>query len=186
MPSQALRGMARKRNPRVGQLRLVPRPQRKQRNADRLLELFSTFRTKIQNTISELEAEGLRPRIQDAYRSPADQLKAFNTGHSKLKFGFHNVTGSNGEKESLAVDMLDDDNPLNMTTSYLLKLAHASEKNGLSTGIRWGLPKKLRLAIDEAIFSQNWNAPVKIGWDPTHVEPVGITVTEAKNGKRPI
>src|SRR4026208_359882 len=113
-------------------------PQRKQRNADRLLELFPTFRARLANVISEREAMGVRPRIQDGYRTPADQFKAFNSGHSKLKFGFHNVTGPNGEKESLAVDMLDDDSPLNISTPYLLKLAHFSEKNGLSTGIRWG------------------------------------------------
>lgn len=160
-------------------------PKRKQRNAERLLELFPAFRARIANIISELETEGIRPRIQDAYRSPADQLIAFNTGHSKLKFGFHNVTGSNNEKESLAVDMLDDDNPLNISTRFLLKLAHASEKNGLTTGIRWGLPAKLRSAIDNALAAGDWDAPVKIGWDPTHVEPVGITVTQAKNGKRP-
>jgi hypothetical protein len=160
--------------------------QRQQRNTDRLLELFPTFSTKIAQIIAELEVMGLRPRIQDAYRSPADQLKAFNTGHSKLKFGFHNVTGPNSEKESLAVDMLDDDNPLNMSTSYLLKLAAVSEKNGLSSGIRWGLPIKLRQAINAAIAAQDWNATVKIGWDPTHIEPTGITVSEAKKGKRPI
>jgi hypothetical protein len=161
-------------------------PQRKQRNTDRLLELFPTFRARLAKVISDLEAMGVRPRIQDGYRTPADQLKAFTSGHSKLKFGFHNVTGPNGEKESLAVDMLDDDSPLNISTSYLLKLAHFSEKNGLSTGIRWGLPKNLRTAIDEAIFAENWSAAVKVGWDPTHVEPVGITVTEARNGKRPL
>jgi len=160
-------------------------PKRQQRNTERLLELFPTFRARITNVISELETEGIRPRIQDAYRSPIDQLKAFNTGHSKLKFGFHNVTGPNNEKESLAVDMLDDDNPLNISTRYLLKLAHASEKNGLKTGIRWGLPNKLRLAIDTALAAQDWDASVKIGWDPTHVEPVGITVTKAKSGIRP-
>jgi len=158
---------------------------RKQRNAERLLELFPTFRARIANVISELETEGVRPRIQDAYRTPVDQLIAFNSGHSKLKFGFHNVTGSNNEKESLAVDMLDDDNPLNISTRYLLKLAHSSEKNGLTTGIRWGLPDKLRLAIDNALAAQDWDTPVKIGWDPTHVEPVGITVTQARSGIRP-
>jgi hypothetical protein len=31
--------------------------------------------------------------------------------------------------------MLDDDNPLNLSKSYLLKLAFASVKNGLITGI---------------------------------------------------
>ena len=98
-------------------------PKRKQRNADRLLELFPTFRLRLSKVIEELEEMGIRPRIQDAYRSPADQLKAFNTGHSKLRFGFHNVTGANGEKESLAVDLLDDDNPLQLSKAYLLKVA---------------------------------------------------------------
>lgn len=161
-------------------------PQRKLRNSVRLLELYPTFRNRLSLVIEELETKGFRPRIQDAYRSPQDQLIAFNTGHSKLKFGFHNVTGSNGEKESLAVDMLDDDNPVSSSTAYLLNLAHASEKNGLTTGIRWGLPPKLKSAIDDAIVIQNWTAPVKVGWDPTHVEPLGISVSEAKNGKRPL
>lgn len=160
--------------------------QRQKRNQERLLELFPTFRVRLAKVIMELETMGVRPRIQDAYRTPADQLKAFNSGHSKLKFGFHNVTGPNGEKESLAVDMLDDDSPLNISTSYLLKLAHASQINGLSTGIRWGLPQNLRSAIDDAINAKNWNAPVKIGWDPTHVEPAGMTASQAKNGKRPL
>ena len=161
-------------------------PQRQQRNAERLMELFPTFRARISKVIADLEGMGVRPRIQDAYRSPADQLLAFNTGHSKLKFGFHNVTGPNNEKESLAVDMLDEDNPLNLAKSYLLKLAFVSEKNGLTTGIRWGVPSKLITAIDAAIATQNWNADVKIGWDPSHIQPVGITVTDAKNGKRPL
>src|SRR4030095_4060212 len=155
--------------------------QRQLRNSERLLELFPTFRARISQVISDLEAMAVRPRIQDAYRSPADQLIAFNTGHSKLKFGFHNVTGPNNEKESLAVDMLDDDNPLNLSKSYLLKLAFVSENNGLTTGIRWGVPKKLITAIDAAIAAQEWNADVKVGWDPSHIQPVGITVTEAKN-----
>ena len=161
-------------------------PQRQQRNTDKLLELFPSFRARISQVISDLEAMGVRPRIQEAYRSPADQLIAFNSGHSKLKFGFHNVTGANNEKESLAVDMLDDDNPLNLSKSYLLKLAFVSEKNGVITGIRWGVPPKLIVAIDTAIAAQDWNANVKIGWDPSHIQPLGITVTEAKNGKRPL
>ena len=159
---------------------------RKERNAERLTELFPTFRARIQQVIADLEAMGLRPRIQDAYRSPEDQLIAFNSGHSKLKFGFHNVTGKNGEKESLAVDLLDDDNPLNIPVSFLLKLAFASEKNGLETGIRWGLPSRLREAIDAAIAALEFDAPVKIGWDPTHVQPTGMSASEAKAGKRPV
>lgn len=159
--------------------------QRNKRNADRLLELYPTFRNRLAKVIQEMEALGLRPRIQDAYRSPEDQLKAFNSGHSKLKFGFHNITGQNGKKESLAVDLLDDNSPLKISVSYLLKLAFASEKNGLETGIRWGLPANLIRAVDAAIASKQFNAPVKVGWDPTHIQPTGITIAEAKAGKRP-
>lgn len=160
---------------------------RKQRNISKLTELYPAFRARLILVIAKLEAGGLRPRIQDAWRSPKDQLTAFNSGHSKLKFGFHNVTGVDGvTKESLAVDMLDDDNPLNSAPSYLLQLAAAAEENGLTTGIRWGLPPDLRSAIDNAIAAKDWSAPVKIGWDPTHVQPTNITATEAKGGARPV
>lgn len=132
-----------------------------------------------------MEARGYRPRIQDAYRSPEDQMKAYTSGTSKLKYGFHNVTGANGAKESLAVDLLDDDFPLNSRKEYLLNLADASEKQGLQTGIRWGLPATLRKGIDTAIAQKAWKTELRIGWDPTHIEPTGITVAEAKEGKRP-
>ncbi len=159
--------------------------QRLKRNSSRLLELYPSFRVRVQAVLADLEAEGLRPRIQDAWRSPADQLKAFNSGNSKLQFGFHNVTGNGGTKESLAVDMLDDDYPLQSRRSYLLQLAATAERYGLVTGIRWGLPSNLKRAIDSAIETSNWEAPVKIGWDPTHIEPTGITPARAKVGKRP-
>lgn len=158
---------------------------RKQRNTTRLLELYPTFRMRLEKAIIALESKGIRPRIQDAWRSPADQEKAFESGHSKLLFGFHNVTAPNGTPEALAVDLLDDDSPLNPSKSYLLQLAAAAEAAGLVTGIRWGVPKKLAGAIDTALASQDWDANVKIGWDPTHVQPIGITVAQAKAGKRP-
>jgi hypothetical protein len=158
---------------------------RKKRNTDRLTELWPLFAKKIKAVIETLEAKGLRPRIQEAWRSEADQLIDFKKGTSKLKFGFHNVTGANGTKEALAVDMLDDNHPMNIGTEYLLHLAAAAESQGLVTGIRWGLPNKLRTAIDNAIAEGDWKAPVKVGWDPTHVEPTGITPDEAKAGERP-
>lgn len=158
---------------------------RKKRNEDRLKELYPTFRTRLKNVISTLEAAGLRPRIQDAWRSPADQKKAYDSGHSKLLYGFHNVTSSTGTPESLAVDLLDDDSPVNPGKPYLLQLAAAAEKAGLVTGIRWGVPAKLIPGIDTAIANKDWSAPVKVGWDPTHVQPTDVTVAEAKAGKRP-
>jgi hypothetical protein len=158
---------------------------RKKRNAQRMGELYPTFRVRIARVIQTLESHGLRPRIQDAWRSPEDQLNAYNTGHSKLKYGFHNVTGKGGEKQALAVDMLDDDNPANEGSAYLLQLAAAAEEAGLRTGVRWGLPTKLVAAVEAAIAASDWDAPVKVGWDPTHVEPTDVTPAEARSGKRP-
>jgi len=43
----------------------------------------------------------------------------------------------------------------------------------------------MRTAIDDAIATADWNANVKIGWDPLHIEPTGMTVAEARAGKRP-
>ena len=77
------------------------------------------------SVIEALEGQNIRPRIQQAWRSPAEQLEAFNSGHSKLKFGYHNATGKNGEKEALAVDLLDDDAPLNPSVRYLLAVFRA-------------------------------------------------------------
>jgi hypothetical protein len=158
---------------------------RKKRNETRFLELYPTFRGRIEKVIVALESKEIRPRIQDAWRSPADQEKAFRSGHSKLLFGFHNVTASNGTPEALAVDLLDDDSPLSPSKNYLLQLAAAAEAEGLITGIRWGVPQKLAGAIDAAIASQDWDVNVKVGWDPTHVQPTDVTVAEAKAGKRP-
>ena len=158
---------------------------RKARNAQRLSTLHTKFAARLARVIQALENDQLRPRIQDAWRSQADQLAAFNSGHSKLKFGFHNVTAADGTPEALAVDLLDDNAPLNPGKPYILRLAAAAEDEQLVTGIRWGLPIALREAIDQALAAQDWKAPVKVGWDPLHVEATGITVQEAKQGKRP-
>src|SRR6185295_3239836 len=80
---------------------------RKARNKQRLGECFPAFAQRVQAVIHDLEAENFRPRIQEAHRSIEDQLLAFKNGNSQVKFGFHNVTGSDGKPEALAVDLLD-------------------------------------------------------------------------------
>ena len=158
---------------------------RLERNSIRLKECHSVFGSALKKVISALESDGVRPRIQDAWRSPEDQLKAFKSGHSQLKFGFHNVTSAAGKPESLAVDLLDDSSPLNPSTKYVLRLTPAAQKHGLNTGAFFGLPVHLRNALQDAIDTKNFDAALKIGWDPCHVQVTGITPTEAKSGKRP-
>lgn len=156
-----------------------------QRNLSRLQELYPVFRVRVEALLKEMEAAGYRPRIQDAWRSADDQLKAFQQGHSKVKYGFHNVTSTNGTREALAADILDDNLPLGPKTHYMLHLAAAAEHNGLTTGIRWGLSDAYSKAIDSAIAAQTWSVPIHVGWDPLHVEVTGLSIDEAKHGKRP-
>lgn len=158
---------------------------RQQRNLDRLQELHPAFRQRVQIMLAALEAAGLHPRCQDAWRSPEQQLLAWRNGYSKLKFGFHNVTGTEGDPAALAVDVLDNDAPDTASPAFLLQLAAAAEQTGLRTGIRWGLPLALARAVDRAIAARDWQAAIKLGWDPTHVETCDVTVAQARAGLRP-
>ena len=158
---------------------------RQERNRQKLTECFPTFAARAGAVIKDMEAEGFRPRIQEAHRSIHDQLVAFNKGNSKVKFGFHNVTGKDGKPEALAVDVLDDNNPLNPPRKYIIRLAAIAQNHGLQTGAFFGLTAVLKKGLARAIQESDFSAAVKIGFDPTHVEVTGITIAEAKSGARP-
>lgn len=156
------------------------------RNKQRLGELFPAFAKRVAAVIKEMESLGFRPRIQDAHRTIADQLKAFNNGFSDVKFGFHNVTGAGGKPESLAVDLLDDDHPLSPTRKYVITLASVAQKQKLHSGIFFRLKTAAeRKALQDAIDKLNFDLRVRIGFDPTHLEPTGLTIAQAKAGARP-
>lgn len=159
--------------------------ERKTRNQERLKQCYGPFAQGVRLVLNDLEEKGIRPRIQDAWRSIEEQLEAYNKGNSKVDFGFHNVTGDNDEPEALAVDILDDDAPLAPSRKYLLQLAATARKYGLETGILWSLPENLRKAVNQAIGAGDFEVPVKIGWDPTHVQPMGISIAQAREGLRP-
>lgn len=158
---------------------------RLQHNQRKLQELYPGFRARIEAVLKEIERSGYRPRVQAAWRSPAEQLEAYRRGTSKVQYGFHNVTGAGGEKESLAADIWDDDRLEKVKVDFMLHLAAAAEANGLITGIRWDLADEDSVLIDIALQNKNWGAKIRVGWDPLHVEPVGITIQDAKDGKRP-
>jgi hypothetical protein len=151
----------------------------------RLQECHPVFRTQLRRVLHDLEQEGDRPRIQDAYRSPQAQQRAAASGHSLLRWGFHNATAPDGTPEALAADVLDDDAPLAPSRRYLLALASAADRYGLETGITWGLGTPLRRAVLAAIAARDYDAPIKLGWDPCHVQVRGISVAQARRGARP-
>lgn len=158
---------------------------RQSRNQQMLAEMYPAFRTRVEAVVKELESYGYRPRIQESWRSPSDQMAAFRSGHSQLMYGFHNVTAANGTKEALAADIIDDDNPLSLKLPYVIHLIAAAENNDVTTGIYWNLTDASVAAIHTAVATKDWNAKLRIGWDPLHVEATGITTKEAQLGKRP-
>lgn len=159
-------------------------PERRTRNAARLAECWPPFARKVKAIILDLEGHGYRPRAQDAWRAPAAQLEAWYSGHSKLKWGLHNATGPGGIKEALAVDILDDDFPLNPRRSFILRLASSAQAHECKTGVDWGLPAAMRRALQEAITLKHWDYHGKLGWDPLHCE-APISPLLARWGRRP-
>ncbi|HEY3283375.1 MAG TPA: hypothetical protein VGN26_13990 [Armatimonadota bacterium] len=159
--------------------------QRRERNTGKLRELYPPFADQIAKVISGLEKAGYRPRIQEAYRSPEQQRLNRERGVSRLSYGFHNVTGPGGKPESLAVDLYDDDRPMSPSISYLLRLSGIAWERGLGTGVLWGLSRRQRSLVRNAIESRDWGRDVRVGWDPQHIEPTGITPQQARQGSRP-
>ncbi len=156
---------------------------RTDRNRERLTECHPAFRHRLAMVLAQLQSQGFRPRIQDAWRSPEDQLLAFQTGHSKLRWGFQ--TAPDGLPDALAADVLDDDAPLNPRLDFVFALAKEALLNGLTTGITWGLPPTIRKSLNYAILNEaTWTG--KIGWDACHVEVVGVSVQQAMAGVRPV
>lgn len=164
-------------------------PARIARNKERLTECFPTFAKRVADVIADMEAQGFRPRIQDAHRTIAQQQIDLANGTTTITFSFHNVTGAGGKPESLGVDMLDDDHPGDdAPRKYLITLASVAQKHGLRSGIfffKKEPPPGTRQTLQAAVDSLNFDPHITIGFDPTHLQPTGLTVDEARHGKRP-
>lgn len=160
-------------------------PDRLARNTTRLMDCHPVFAFRVARIIAGLEAMGYRPRIQEAYRSPDEQAIANASGHSQVSWSFHNATSLDGTPEALAVDLLDDTHPITPPTNYLIRLASLASRHLCETGILWGLAPALRVKLHDAIHDGNWSLVTPVGWDPTHVQPVDVSLSQAKRGIRP-
>lgn len=162
--------------------------QRKDRNERMLAELYPSFAKRVRKVLAGMEADGWRPRLQDAWRDPSKQAALVAAGLSKVKWSFHSATGKDGKPEALAVHVYDDSekNPADPTKRFLMCLAYHAWDNGLQTGITFGLPAPLRRSLLDAIAARETRFESKIGWDPCHLETASVSLAGAKKGVRPV
>lgn len=132
------------------------------RNERMLTEVWPPLSPKLRAVLRDMQGHGWRPRIQQAWRSPAAQMDAYRKGYSGLKWGLHCVVNDKGGPCSLAADIVSDDNPYEEPAQFLHDLASSAAAHGLTTGLHWTKP-----------------------YDPWHVQPLGITAAAAKRGVKP-
>ncbi len=159
---------------------------RQRNNAEKLALIHAPARPKFAATVRDLEAQGQRPLIVNSYRSPASQAAIKARGNSRVSWSYHNAQTPQGKPDALAADFVDsryfwqrghDD--------FWLMLASAAEGHDLSSGVYWGLPPNYRKRIRGLISRREWHTPYRVGWDPGHIEVKGVTLAEARRGKRP-
>lgn len=84
------------------------------------------------------EHPGQTLTVTCTYRSPEEQIEAYNTGHSQLKFGNHNVTDSLGRPCSRALDVVVLINGhTTWDSQYYRPLVELAERHGLVSGGSW-------------------------------------------------
>jgi len=155
------------------------------RNNAKLRECNPVFANRLRCVLILVEEYGFRPRIQEAFRTKADQLAAFQRGASDVKFGLHNMVNAKGKPDALAVDILDDNAPLNPSRKYKIVLAWAAKQCGCETGIDWDCSVHDKKLIAAAVANLNFSTTTELGWDPCHVQPSDVTLEDAIRGHRP-
>jgi hypothetical protein len=165
---------------------------RRSNNATRLQELNPYMRPKVAAVVSDLERHGLKPLIDGAiFRTPAEQAALVRKGHSKVLYSYHNANTCDGrarpcspKADSLAADIVDGQLFWSAGTPFWLKLASSAQSHDLDSGIYWGLSEARRKMLRDVIESKQWNAQPRLGWDTAHVQVRGLSLVQAKAGKR--
>lgn len=165
----------------------MDRTKRVSLNAERLTLVSPSIRQQVIGVLQDVEGAGFEPLIaKDVWRSPARQLELYRQGRSKAKWGFHCGTTPEGKPDSLAADIVDADFAWDAKQAFWLAVGRAAFERGLGWGGFWGLKPPQKAALEATIISPP-AVPIKIalGWDVAHVEVAGISISEAKAGKRP-
>jgi hypothetical protein len=119
----------------------------------KLDELHPILRRKVKAVLADLEGHGLHPVIAVAWRSPADQVKAFKAGHSQVRWGFHCATYPDGRPCALACDVVDAKKGWGAPAKFWKLLASSRDAHGLHETADWDpahiqlLPNSMRLKV---------------------------------------
>jgi hypothetical protein len=151
--------------------------ERQKWNQQQMLMCDPWFSKRLSKVISGLEERGFHPRIVQSWRNPSRQREAFMAGTTELLRSFHTITNSTGQPRSFAADVVDDRTSSSKQKVQLYKLAN---ENKLSTGIFWGLSTRQRSLLLSEIQSGE-ASETKLGWDPYHVQPQDLRISEANN-----
>ena len=167
----------------------------KARNMAMLREVYLWLRPSVRKILHGMKRRGWRPRIQQAWRSPAQQRQNLKKKTSKVAWSFHNATDRTGKPEALAVDVIDDKKLYRPPKLFWFHLARLAQKNGMETGIAWGVKGKAKrleiqkaidffIIVDPKVFAK-LTKNIRIGWDPGHCQPAGVKLSAARKGWRP-
>ena len=173
----------------------------KARNTAMLREVYLRLRPPVRRILQGMMRSGWRPRIQQAWRSPAQQRQNLKKKTSKVAWSFHNATDRTGKPEALAVDVIDDKKLYRPPKLFWFHLARLAQKNGMETGIAWGVKGKAKreeiqkaidffivgidfFIVDPKVFAK-LTKKIRIGWDPGHCQPAGVKLSAARKGWRP-
>ena len=158
------------------------------RNSIKISELHPSFAVKVRAILRDLEGKGWSPVIVCGWRSEEEQLRLYKQKRTKIKYGFHNITGKNGKPESFAVDIIDANLGYKAPNAFWLMLASSALAHGCETGVLWTganilLRKRIADAIKERKFYE-YKGP--LGWDPSHVQMFPSSkLADLKKGWRP-
>lgn len=131
---------------------------------DKTRDLEPHFRRKVERIVHDLAAYlgVLDAHVASGRRTVAEQKKLVSKGYSKTMRSKH-LSGR-------AADIVPRKQGWNAPKSYWLKLGYLAEREGLRWGGFYGLSRSQRAALRAAYKAKDWEAPVKVGWDPAHVE----------------
>jgi hypothetical protein len=100
----------------------------------KIQSLHPDFRLKVQSVLQGMRWRGFEPKIHHAWRSLAEQAKAYNSGNSSVTFSFHNVRNPDRSAGAMAADIID----INLGWGAKQAFWDALRDEAAKAGLYWG------------------------------------------------